>query len=83
NTISMGTSMINFRYHNDNIFVIISDKDADVSNIFNQLISNFVSEYTAEMDDQFKRDGKVPEFHYLGDIIEKCNEIPTFQRCIQ
>ncbi|NHI92707.1 MAG: hypothetical protein EAX96_09420 [Candidatus Lokiarchaeota archaeon] len=78
-SILLGNSKILFRYHNDNIFVIITDKDEYVDDMFNSLITNFISEYTPEKDEKFRQEGQVPEFQLLDDFLDKCLKIPTFQ----
>jgi len=80
-SISLGNSTITFRYYNDNIFVVITDKDEYVDKIFNDLITNFLLEYTPEIDHMFKQEGKVPEFLQLDAYLDKCTRIPTFQSC--
>ncbi len=73
--ISTINSMIHFRHQNDNIFAIITDKKEYFKGVIDDLIDNFLLEFTSKKDKAFLNEGKIPEFPYFNMYLGRFEKI--------
>ena len=80
-SISTENSKIKFKSVKDNVFAFITDNEKYNEEEINEVIDNFLVEFTSEKDEEFIKEGRIPDFPYFDTYLLKYEKVEAVQKC--